>query len=220
MAMKKSAATEVLTIPAIDIRTMKIKVVGDTPLIMHKWDEKAKQMILDKEMGKAKSKGHDIKSPIADFIHSVYWLSGEPDLAKCKTEEDKQKAFEVAIKKGARFGFPTCAFKASAVNAGFRSGVSKNKVSLNGAFHIDTELTEIHGIPEIREDMVRVGMGAADIRYRGEFKEWWAELGIKYNAGAISAEQVVNLFSLGGFSCGIGEWRAEKGGTNGSYHIE
>lgn len=219
MAVKKTA-TEEIVIPAIDIRKMKIKIVGDTPLIMHKWDEKAKQMILDKEMGKAKNKGHEIKSPIADFIHSVYWMEGEPDLTKCKTEEDKQAVFETAIKKGARFGFPTCAFKASAVAAGFRSGVSKNKVSLNGAFHIDTELTEIHGTPKIREDMVRVGMGAADIRYRGEFKKWWAELEVKYNAGTITAEQVVNLFSLGGFACGIGEWRAEKGGINGAYHVE
>jgi hypothetical protein len=35
----------------------------------------------------------------------------------------------------------------------------------------------------MREDMVRVSNGAPDIRYRGEFPQWEAELAIEYNAG-------------------------------------
>lgn len=46
-------------IPAINIQTAVIKVVGDSPLIMHKWSEKAKKEMLDKQMKKAKTKGHD-----------------------------------------------------------------------------------------------------------------------------------------------------------------
>ena len=42
-------------------------------------------------------------------------------------------------------------------------------------------MVRIHGTPEIREDMVRVGMGAADLRYRGEFKEWSVILPIRFN---------------------------------------
>lgn len=103
--------------------------------------------------------------------------------------------------------------------AGYRSGVTKNLVSMYGAFHIDGEFVEIKGVPEMREDMVRVGMGVADIRYRGEFKEWSATFQVKYNASAISLEQLVNLFNLGGFACGLGEWRPEKGGAFGMYHV-
>ena len=224
MAVKKTAtkvAIEEIAVPEIEIKTIKIKIVGDTPLIMHKWSEKAKKQILDKEMGKAKSKAHDIKSPVEEFIKSMYWLSGEPNLSKCDTEEAKQAAFNKAIaSEKARFGFPSVAFKASAVKAGYRNGLAKDKVSLNGAFHIDTELTEIHGVPEMREDTVKVGMGTADLRYRGEFKNWWAEIEIRYNSGAITAEKLVNLFNHGGFACGVGEWRIEKQGTNGSYHVE
>lgn len=101
-----------------------------------------------------------------------------------------------------------------------RSGITKDKVSMNAAFHIDGEFVEIHGIPEMREDMVRVGMGTADIRYRGEFKSWYAVIPVKYNASSISLEQLVNLFNLGGFACGVGEWRAEKGGAFGMFHVE
>lgn len=200
-------------IPAIDIKTAMIKVVGDSPLIVHKWSEKAKKEMLDKQMKKAKTKGHDAKDPVADFIDSIYWLEGEPVK---KTES----GFVDAIKNGARFGFPSVAFKAAAVSAGYRAGVTKDKVSMNAAFHIDGEFVEIHGVPQMREDMVRVGMGTADIRHRGEFQEWYAVFPVRYNAGAISIEQLVNLFSLGGFACGVGEWRPEKGGCYGMFHVE
>jgi GntR family transcriptional regulator len=59
----------------------------------------------------------------------------------------------------------------------------------------------------MREDMVRVGMGTADIRYRGEFTTWSMDLPIRYNARAVSVEQLVLIFDAGGFGTGIGEWR-------------
>lgn len=54
MAVKKE--TEVITIPAIDIRTATITIKGDSPLIVHKWSEKAKKMMLDKQMKVATTK--------------------------------------------------------------------------------------------------------------------------------------------------------------------
>lgn len=209
MATKKETT---VFIPAINIQHATIKLVGDSPLIVHKWSEKAKKEILDNQMKKAKTKRHDAKDPVRDFIDSLYWLDGEP-------LEKTEDGFAYAIQHGARFGFPSTAFKASAVSAGYRSGVTKDKVSMNAAFHIDSEFVEIHGIPEIREDPVKIGMGA-DMRYRGEFKEWYAVVDVKYNASAISLEQLVNLFNLGGFACGIGEWRVEKGGAFGMFHVE
>lgn len=204
--------TEIIAIPAIDIRNATITLKGDSPLIVHKWSEKAKKMMLDKQMKVATTKGHDAKDPFADFVDTIYFLSGKPESAT-------PEAFEDALSNGARFGFPSVGVKASAVSAGFRAGVTKNLVSMNGAFHIDEEYVEIKGIPQIREDMVRVGMGTADIRYRAEFPEWSTTFVVKYNAGVISLAQLCNLFNLGGFAVGIGEWRPEKGGTYGRYHV-
>lgn len=204
--------TEIITIPAIDIRNATITLKGDSPLIVHKWSEKAKKMMLDKQMKVATTKGHDAKDPFADFVDTIYFLSGKPESAT-------PEAFEDALSNGARFGFPSVGVKASAVSAGFRAGVTKNLVSMNGAFHIDEEYVEVKGIPQIREDMVRVGMGTADIRYRAEFPEWSTTFVVKYNAGVISLAQLCNLFNLGGFAVGIGEWRPEKGGTYGRYHV-
>lgn len=209
----KTTNEQVITIPALDIRTATVKIVGDSPLIMHRWSEKAKKEILDKQMKKAKSKGHDAKDPFADFISSMYWLDGEP-------ENKTPEGLAAALEDGARFGFPSTAVKAAAVAAAYRAGITKNMVSMNGAFHILGEFVEIHGEPVMREDMVRVGMGIADIRYRGEFPEWWSSFTVRYNAAALSLEQLINMINMGGFACGIGEWRAEKGGVYGSFHVE
>ena len=209
--MKKETA---VVVPPVEVKDVTLELVGDSPLIVHAWSEKAKREMLDKQMGVAKSKKHDPRNPVADFVGSLYWLDGMP-------EEPTAEAFERAVKGGARFGFPVTAFKAAAVDGAFRAGVTKNKVTMYGAFHISGEMAEIllPRPPKMREDMVRIGMGTADIRYRGEFEEWRTALHIRYNSGAVTLEQLVNLFNFGGFTCGVGEWRVEKGGSYGMFHV-
>lgn len=222
MATKKVA--EVVEIKPIEIATASIRIQGDTPLIMHRWSEKAKRMILDKEMGKSEVKKHPVKNPVEDFIDSLYWVSEKPD-ADNTTEEDAENMFNTAVDNGAQWGFPVTAVKAAAVSAAFRNGYSKDKVSLQGSFFIDGTgdelLEEVKGcVPHIREDMVRVGMGSADIRHRGEFDGWYMDLTIRFNKnGKMKLTDICNIINLGGFSCGIGEWRPEKGGSYGMYHV-
>lgn len=205
---------ETIVIPAIEKATATIKVVGDSPLIMHKWSEKAKKEMLDKQMKVAKSSGKEAKNPVADFIDSMYWLTDKP-------EEMTEEAFIKAISEGARFGFPSVAFKASAIAGAYRAGIIKNKVSMQGAFMIMGELVEIKSdAPKMREDMVKVGMGTADLRYRGEFDNWSALLTVTYYPGIITLENIINLINVGGFTCGVGEWRIEKGGSFGMFHVE
>ena len=43
MATKKSTEAAVVEIPSLKLETAVIHVVGDTPLIVHKWSEKAKK---------------------------------------------------------------------------------------------------------------------------------------------------------------------------------
>ena len=216
MATKK-AATEVIEIRPIEIKKVTIRIVGDTPLIMHAWSEKAKRMMLEAQMGVAKGKKKEAKNPVDDFIRSMYWLTPMP-------EDGTMESFEEAIAKGARFGFPVTAFKQAAISAAYRMGWAKDKMSMRGAFFIDSDengMIEIHSdTPEMREDMVKVGMGTADIRYRGEFKNWYADLTISYNAnGQYSLENIVNIINAGGYVCGVGEWRPERDGQNGMFHV-
>ena len=216
MATKKANA-EVIEIRPIEIKKVTIRIVGDTPLIMHAWSEKAKRMMLEAQMGIAKGKKKEAKNPVDDFIWSMYWLTPMP-------EDGTMESFEEAIANGARFGFPVTAFKQAAISAAYRMGWAKDKMSMRGAFFIDSDengMIEIHSdTPEMREDMVKVGMGTADIRYRGEFKNWYADLTISYNAnGQYSLENIVNIINAGGYVCGVGEWRPERDGQNGMFHV-
>lgn len=205
MATKKEEAATV-SIPKLKTEEFMIKLVGDSPLIVHAWSTKAKEMMLDKQMKKATT-GRKAKDPFEDFCDSLYWLSERPENP---TFDDIASA---------EFGFPTIAFKAAAVDGGFQQGIIEKKTTARGAFHIIGEFAKIEGIPEPREDMVRVGMGTADIRYRGEFSSWSTVLRIRYNPMAMSMAQIVNLFNYGGFGCGVGEWRPQKDGSYGMFHV-
>jgi hypothetical protein len=162
--------------------------------------------MLDKQMKKAKT-AKEAKNPAADYLDSLYWLSPRP----------AGEASPDHVVDG-RFGFPSIAFKAAAVGAcRFTDGLKMTFA--RGAFHVDGELIEIEGSPEMREDMVSLSNGVADIRYRGEFKKWSVTLPVSYNASAISPEQIMNMFNLAGFGVGVGEWRPEKNGGYGRFHV-
>lgn len=216
MAAKKE--TEVIEIRPLDIKKVKVRITGDTPLIVHAWSEKAKRQMLEAQMKTTKTKAKDLRDPYDDFIQSLYWLEGKP-------EESTPEAFEEAVANGAKWGFPVGAIKQAGNSAAYRMGWVKNQMALRGSYFLQTEygdMAEIKGsIPEIREDMVRIGMGSADLRYRGEFKNWYMDMTLEYNAsGDMTLEQILNVINAGGYTCGIGEWRPEKDGSFGKYHIE
>ena len=176
--MAKATETTVNITP-LDIRKVSIRIVGDTPLIVHAWSEKAKKMMLDAQMGVTKTKAKEKKDPFADFMDSMYWITKKP-------EKSTPEEFAKAVEAGAKWGFPVGAIKQSANSAAYRLKWVKNQMELRGTYFLKSEygdLGEIKGsIPEIREDMVRVGMGTADIRYRAEFKEWYMDFILEYNA--------------------------------------
>lgn len=216
--MKKEENT-IIQIPEIKVREANLTIVGDSPLLIHKFSEKAKAEILNKQMKKAKEP-KTAKVPFADFIQSLHWITPMPDVNK-KTEEELKKEFEKAVKEGAKFGFPTVGIKQSAISAAYRGGLAKNKVSIQGAFHIKGELAEITGELKMREDYCKIPMAGADIVYRGEFQTGWkCTFTVLFDESVISLEQIVQMINLGGFSVGIGDWRTEKGGNFGMFHVE
>lgn len=216
-------------IPEIKRETIRLTVVGDSPLLVHAWSEKAKKEMLDKQR-KRPSKGREVKNPIRDYVDALNWLddSGRkikgPAVNEYETDEEGAQEYEriQEIAKNSRFGFPATAFKACAIDAGYQQGYISKKTTAMGAFHILSEFVEINGKPEIREDMVRVGgiSKVADIRYRGAFFDWTATLTIQYNPKAISISEIANLLNLGGFSNGVGEWRPSRKGLMGRFHVQ
>jgi hypothetical protein len=189
MAAKSQTAIE---LPPLNIQQLSLVLVGDSPLIVHAWSEKAKKQMLDKQMKRATT-AKAAKDPEADYEACFYRTPG------------------------GEYGFPAIGVKAAMVSA--CRFVDAKMTVMRGAFHIDCEMLTVIGIPRPREDMVRVGMGTADIRYRPEFPEWRIPVTIKFNASVISAEQIANLINAAGFGVGIGEWRPERNGSFGRFHV-
>lgn len=202
---RKSAAKKVsakgksqsgIKIPELKLSRFKVQVVGDSPLVCHNWSKKAREEMLAKQMMLPKAKKQP-KDPERDFKESLYPMPGN------------------------KYGFPSIAFKAAAVDAcSFIDGVTK--VMARGSFFITNgELVEIKGTPTMREDMVRVGMGTADIRFRAEFKEWSTTLDVLYNESTMNPAQIINMLNMGGFCIGVGEMRPQKGAGNafGMFHV-
>lgn len=222
MATKKN---EVVEIRPLEIKQTKIRIVGDTPLIVHAWSEKAKRMMLEAQQGKKQGKQKPVRSPLDDFIQAAYWLTPKPDYPDGADDDTITAAFDKAVEDGARWGFPVTAIKQATAAAAFRLNWVKNMMGVRGALFFDADengLVEIKGsVPVIREDMVKVGMGTADLRYRPQFNNWYIDLNVKYNEClGISWENLLNAINAAGFICGLGEWRPERDGSFGMFHVE
>lgn len=199
-----------IELPKLDIRLMEVTLVGDSPLIVHAWSEKAKREMLGKQMKQATG-AKLAKDPKADFESSLYRLAD------------------------GGYGFPSIGFKAAAVTA-CTSVAGITKVAARQAFHILGEDVDVKGAfegtkarhnlvrveggaPSMREDTVRVGMGTADLRYRGEFADWHAKILVRFNANVLSESQILNIINVAGFAVGVGEWRPERDGMSGMFHV-
>lgn len=222
MATQKSKVVEIKPIEVVETT---VRIHGDTPLIMHAWSAKAKKEMLDAQQGKKKGKQKDPKNPVFDFVESIYWLDEKPPITNDMSVEDSEIAFaEFMQNNNPRFGFPATAFKQAAISSAYRMGWSKDKASIRGAFYIQGDengMVEIHSdVPTMREDMVRIGAGVADLRYRGEFRNWYADLNLSYNVnGSYGLSTILNMINAGGYVCGVGEWRPERDGTYGMFHV-
>lgn len=211
MTKKETEKAKEITLKPIKIKEVEITIKGVSPLIVNNFSEKSQQQILDTQMKTAKEKTP--RNPIEDFMRANYWLTPMP-------EEFTEESFEKALKEGARFGFPAKGIKASIVSGAYRNKMTPDKVSLQGAFLIPEELVEIkYEEVKMRQDYVRIAHGGTDVRFRPEFDGWSMTFNMRYNENAYSLDQIINFINLGGFSCGLGEMRTEKGGNFGSYEV-
>lgn len=188
-------------------KTVEFDVIikGTAPLIMHAWSEKAKTMMRDKQQGKKAAK-KEPKDPRAE------WMGG-----RLLNEEGRDCISAMCFKN------------AIVDTASFIDGITK--VQLRGSVFVLGDLIPIEFEPDpkfedsksphMREDMVRVGMGVADIRYRPEYRNWSCRLRIRHMANVISTQDVMTLLATAGLVNGMGEMRPQKtGGSFGTFEIQ
>ncbi len=189
-------------------------LVGSTPLIVHAWSEKARREMLQKQV-KATKPGKEARDPQADFVSSLYEMGD-----------------------GEGFGFPATGIKNCILSAAHKDkGLARSAVM--AALWIDAEMVRTRpalagaicdmpliriwgGDPEMREDMVKIGSGLnkiANLAYRGQFSSWAMRVTGRVNSTIITPEALAFLIQEAGMSSGLGEWRNERRGMFGAFHL-
>jgi len=182
-------AVKSVTVAEFAIKEVVIPIKGISPLITHAWSQKSIKMIEDKQAGVAKNKKHDLRKPVEEYEAGKHISSQGWD------------------------GFPAAGFKAAMIRGAKMIGMVMKDTQTSFFIKADDEITQlvrIYGDSQLRKDMVRVGMGSSDIRYRPEYIDWEANLTVEFNEGVISLDQVYQLVKAAGYGCGIGEMRPEK----------
>lgn len=211
----------VVEIKPLKIRVLKLTLVGDSPLIVHAWSFKAQRQIVQKHMGEAPDDGtKEAKDPVECMRDCLSQLPG-----------------------GKGYGFPAIAVKKALVAVANQAGLKK--VDMRYAFHVIGDLLPIQAPPlespytewdtrfwsqlafaakhgaSLRMDPVRIGMNKPDMRFRAQFPVWSIpNIVIHYNASVCTPSLLVNVAQLAGFANGLGEWRSQKDGGFGMFHVE
>ncbi len=198
---------------AATFKRFSVWLVGDTPIITHAWSEKARREMLQKQV-KATKSGKEARDPQQDFVSSLYEMGD-----------------------GA-YGFPAMGIKNCILSSAHKDkGIARTAVmaglwidadmvrtrpALAGAV-CDMPLIRIWGTdPEMREDMVKIGAGlnkVANLAYRAQFTVWAMRISGKFNATTLTPEALAFLIQESGMSSGLGEWRNERKGMFGAFHL-
>ena len=194
-------SSERIEIDEIASERIRVPIVGTTPLIVHRFSEKAKRKMLDDMQGRKSLK--EPKDPQA---------------------EDEQAFYRLAT---GEYGLPSVPFKSATIGGCRFYGKSVTMASVRQFLFVrgqagddGQQLTPVTGEPHMREDVVTVGRGGHDLRYRPQFDDWTAILEVDYITSALTRGSVLSLINAGGMGVGVGEWRPERSGDFGTYRVD
>lgn len=203
MAFGKKTVDQSVELRRLEDAIIEVPIVGLTPVIPHKWSEKAKQSM----------PGH----PMA--AERVKTKKGVRDA------EEEAEACLYRLKDGTP-GMPATAFKAAIISACRffdKPSMTEAKTIVFVEGEGAEQLVRISGKEHIREDTPRNSNGGADLRYRYELREWRATLRIRFVPSSISGNSIVTLVDAAG-RCGVGDWRPSSPksstGTFGTWRVD
>lgn len=194
---KKEIKKEVMIAPP-KFENIKVTIIGDTKLVTHKFSQKAREQIKQKQMlGSLSKKGQKREPKDFDVLYKG----------------------AIYVSKDGWYGFPATAIRKAMVSAcklvGFH--MTKGKLGIfveaNGFDATSgTPLIKItKGEPYPHEDYVRLETGVCDICVRPMWDEnWEASVHIRYDADMFSSQDIINLLSRAGLQVGICEGRPDS----------
>lgn len=185
-----------LKIPEPKEKVVRVRIVGTSPYMQLRFSQKAINKMMDTQRAGSQAKGKKSRES-RDF------------------DGDYEAAFH-RFEDGAP-GIPAAAIRAACVSAcrtvGFKMTLAKLSifVDADGLDVIDgMPLVRIHGEPEMTVLPVRNANGSADLRVRPMWREWHADLTIRFDEDQFSLADAMNLLARAGSQVGIGEGRADS----------
>lgn len=210
----KNEVAKVIELRRLEDTMIEVPVEGVTPVIPHRWSEKALKQMRDKQMAEAGSLAsrREPKNPDEEAEASCYWLD---------------------LKEGTdlkRYGaIPSVSFKTAMVaSLSLFPGSGLTKIATKPMLFVEgddeaNELVKITGPWSMREDTPRNASGTPDLRYRMQFWPWSATLRVHFLPSLITAESVLALVDAAG-RLGVGDWRPSSprsaSGTYGQFRVE
>ena len=183
-------------IKAPKIETALFRIVGTAPYVQARFSGKAMQAMAAKMTAGSTARGKKAREA-RDF------------------NDDYTQAMHVSTEGWV--GIPAGAFRQAMISAcrlvGFKMTLAKLSVfvAADGFDAIDgIPLIRINGTPERIDMAVRNATGVADIRVRPIWREWSADVRVRYDADQFTLNDVTNLMDRVGMQVGIGEGRPDS----------
>lgn len=190
----KTKSKNAVGVHKLDKKRIQVPIQGVTPLLMEKMDPRvARKYDKKKSQQTVKEDTRSEQEKVEDKIHH--------------TEDGN-------------VGFPTAGFKKGIVEVAPRLDVYKKVV--RGSIRVLGNIVPINYDEKTINEAIgeRKGRNSSPrLILRPEFRNWSCTLDIIYDAGNISAEQIVNLLNHAGFHMGLGGWRPQCDGSYGQYEV-
>jgi hypothetical protein len=201
----ETAPTKLIELRRLEPMAIDVELVGKTPLIPHKWSQKAIAMMQAKQSQPGVRTKREPKDPEQEAYDSCYWLKDDSG--------------------GDVPAMPATAFKAAMVGAcrffdGMTMTVAKQTFYVAGEG--PDQLVRFAGDATMRTDTPRNATGVADLRYRFAFFPWSITLHVEFLPQVISPDSVIALLDAAGRG-GVGDWRPSAPrsatGTYGQWRV-
>jgi len=188
--------TTKIEIPKQDMAKITLHVKGLTPFISHRMNENFRE---------TKSIKKELTPKDLDIIYGrTLYLTHDKKIP----------------------GIPAAAFskcgEESAKGKGWWTGSDIDGKKFKGGVQVIGQVLPLvgKGLKETRRvDVVRVGRGAPDIRYRMSFENWECSIPLIINLNLMSVENVLKVFAVAGTAIGVGDWRPQRSGTFGMFEL-
>lgn len=199
MTKKVETSTEI-TVQQLRRGSVKLRIIGTTPLFQNRMANKAKQQLLVGGQKKTAADKAKIKhDPLQEFRDSAEILPSGPTA----------------------LGLRVVAVKAAMATAALETP-GLTKTSAQRLLFMPGDFAPLYGTPQLRMDVVRSAdiNRTPDIRTRAFLPVWGTEIDIQFISPQLSVASVVALLCNAGVLVGVGDFRQEKGkGAFGSFRV-